>query len=199
MVPVHIASECTTAPFAMCSAHDEGCHSFSLCLMELNVAVNMAPVIAPSSNSACVVIVVLSMFFRVMGWMNRTNLSCISNACSWISLVAEYKSKMCDIASRSTCESVSSAIVDMLDAWVIVLSFTVTLHHFPDRLKLQGECPAWCSYCMGLRSCCKVLSMPSLYSLIIVGLPRQLNSLGLCDCVCHSRSTPLSKSLLFQV
>ena len=136
-----------------------------------------------------------SVFFRTMGWMNGTDLSCVSDACSWISLVAEYKSKMCVVASRSTCESVSNAIVDMLDVWVIALSFTATLRRFPGRLKLQGERRARYSYCTGLRSCCKVLSMPSLYGLVIAGLPHQLDSLGLRGHVCHSGSIPLSRSL----
>ena len=68
IVPVHVASEHTVAPFAICRVHVEGCHPCSLCLIALNVAIDMAPVMAPSSNRAGTVVAsVPSGFFRDRG------------------------------------------------------------------------------------------------------------------------------------
>ena len=67
MVPVHVASERTVTPFAIRRVHTEGCQPCSLCLIALNVAIDIAPVTAPSSNRAgTIVVFMLSGFFRDM-------------------------------------------------------------------------------------------------------------------------------------
>ena len=70
--------------------------------------------------------------------MKGTVLSCASGKLSsWFSLVAEYRSTMCNVF-RDTCEPVPGANVGTLDGWVDALSITATLCRFPVHLSLRG-------------------------------------------------------------
>ena len=131
MVPVHCASDLTITPFAMCSFRVDGFHPFKLCLAVLKVVRDIAPVIAPSSKSAWVDVLVPSGFMRVMGWVNGMDLSFVSDD---LYADAEYRSMTCGslwvTSGPTTC-----AIVDTLRVWVSMLSFAMTLPCFPGPLK----------------------------------------------------------------